>query len=288
MASAARSEHTMQDGHGIATHYSRWRAAQPKAVVQLVHGLGEHSGRHAALAQALVAAGITVYANDHRGHGRTGVQQHDGDLRRLGRLGPGGHPAAVEAVRRFGALIREQEPGLPVFALGQSWGSLMLQILLNRREASEYAGMVFSASAYRMPGWMNAGDLNKRHRHLGSTGNEWLSRDPAVAEAFAADPWCFSADVLRLFGVVDGLRLFGRPARDLGARPPMLLLVGEEDPLGGPRSVERLARAYRERSGLTDITVKAYPGARHEVFHETNREEVVAELIDWLHAHLPG
>ena len=93
------------------------------------------------------------------------------------------------------------------------------------------------------------------------------------------------ATTMKLFGLADSLRLLGTP-KPLATDPPMLIQVGQDDTLGGPRSVEKLARAYRERGGLHDVEVKVYPGARHEVYNETNRAEVRADLIAWLDAHV--
>src|SRR5512145_1706717 len=95
------------DAHGIAIVYDVHPAAGlPRGVVQLAHGVGEHAGRYGALIAALTAAGYAVYADDHRGHGRTGAKQHGDDPAKLGRLGPGGLPATVDAVWMFTELIR--------------------------------------------------------------------------------------------------------------------------------------------------------------------------------------
>lgn len=279
-----RRDHTYVDDHGVTIHYSVWDAAQPKAVIQLLHGLGEHSLRYERLAHELVAAGYTVYADDHRGHGRTGLGQYDGEHARLGKLGVGGMRATIAAIHRFTGMIRAENPGLPLVALGQSWGSLMLQILLNEH-SEDFDGVVLTGTAYRTLTDMNSGDLNKRHKHLGTTGNEWLSRDVAVHTAFGEDPLNFYAAASKLFGLVDGARLLGRPARNLPHDVPVLILIGSEDSLGGERSIAKLARDYVERSGLTDVEAVVYPEARHEVFHEINRDEVVADLIAWLDAH---
>lgn len=279
-----RRDATYVDDHGVTIHYSVWEATKPKAVIQLLHGLGEHSVRYERLAGELVAAGYSVWADDHRGHGRTGIQQYDGDTARLGRLGAGGMRATIAAIHRFTGMIRAENPGLPLIALGQSWGSLMLQVLLNEH-SEDFDGMVLTGTAYRTLQDMNSGDLNKRFAHLGTTGNEWLSRDVAVHTAFSQDPLNFFARASKQFGLIEGARLLGRPARDLPHDVPLLILIGSEDALGGEASVAKLARDYVERSGLTDVRAIVYPGARHEVFHETNRDEVVADLIDWLDAH---
>ncbi|WP_412872647.1 alpha/beta hydrolase [Curtobacterium flaccumfaciens] len=279
--SAARGDASFTDADGVEIVYSTWRAARPKGVVQIAHGVGEHGLRYEPLAQDLVRAGYTVHANDHRGHGRTGLAQWDGDHAKLGRLGPGGLRAAIAAVEQMSAVARADEPGLPLVLLGHSWGSLMAQRIVNT-SSDRYDGVVLSASAYRLPGWMNSGDLNARHAGSGPTKYEWLTRDRKIIDAMALDPLAVEADVIGLFGLADTLRLLGVPRRGIPHDLPMLLQVGSDDTLGGPRSIERLAQAYRRRGRLSDVTVQVYDGARHEVYNETNRAEVIEDLVAWL------
>jgi alpha-beta hydrolase superfamily lysophospholipase len=279
--SAARGDSSFVDAHGVEIVYSTWRAGRPKGIVQLAHGVGEHSLRYEPLAQDLVRSGYTVVANDHRGHGRTGILQWEDDRTKLGRLGPGGLRAAIAAVEQMTTVARADSPGLPLVLLGHSWGSLMAQRIVNTSSES-YEGVVLSGSAYRMPGSMNGGDLNKRHAALGPTRFEWLTRDRAVIDAMGADPLAVQADVIALFGLPDTLRLLGVPRRGIPHDLPMLLQVGSDDPLGGPKSVQRLAQAYRRRGRLSDVTVQVYEGARHEVYNETNRDEVIGHLVEWL------
>lgn len=273
------------DAHGIAITYYEWHAEKPRAVIQIVHGLGDHARRYGALAEQLVASGYTVYADDHRGHGQTGMDQHGGDSARLGRLGPGGLRATIAGVHQLTGILREAHPGVPVVLLGHSFGSLIAQILLNRW-SPDYAAAVLTGTATRLPGLMNGGDLNRLHKHLGTTGREWLSRDLAVQQAFGDDPLTFPANVLKLFGIADGLRLIGLPVKNLPNRMPMLIMIGGEDSVGGERSVRRLGEFYRRRSRLTDVQVTVYPEARHEIFNELNREEVIADLLAWLDSRL--
>lgn len=273
------------DDEGVVIETVEWAVESPRGIVQISHGIGEHSGRYAALAADLNRAGFTVVADDHRGHGRTGMRQWGDDPSQLGRLGPGGLRATIAAIGRFTGLTRERFPGLPLVLLAHSWGSLMAQIALNDRPDA-VDGLVLSGTAYRLPGWMDAGDLNRRHAQPGGTGAEWLSRDPAVAAAWVADPLTFPAETAKLLGVRDSLRLLGRPARRLPVDLPVLIQVGSDDTLGAGRSAERLARAYRRRAGLTDVRVIVYDGARHEVYNETNRDEVVADLVAWIEAHV--
>ena len=284
---AIRDDQTFVDAHGVTIHYYIWRSAKPIGVVQIAHGLGEYAGRYEYLAQELVNAGYSVYADDHRGHGLTGLEQHGGDHTQLGKLGPGGLRATTEAIHQLTAIIRDENPDVPLTILGHSWGSLMVQTLLNKH-ADDYDAAVLTGTAHRVPGRMNSGNLNTAHQHLGTTGYEWLSRDPLVAQAFLEDPLTFYADALKLFGVVDGLRLFGLPSRTLACDIPLLIAIGSEDPLGGEASVRELAKSYVGRSQLTDVTVTIYAEARHEIFNETNRDEVIADLITWLNDRVGG
>lgn len=272
---------------GLRIFFDVYPADRPRAAVQIAHGVGEHAGRYRELAEHLVGEGYLVYADDHRGHGRTGMEQWHGDASKLGRLGPGGLRGALRDLRTFTRLIRDENPELPLVFVGHSWGSLMGQLALNHH-ADDYDAAVLSGTAYRMVGSMNSGDLNKRHAHLGTTGAEWLSRDPAVAQAFVDDPLTTLVPLQKLFGMADAARLLGRPARHLARDLPLLIQVGDDDPLGGAASARKLEAAYRKRSGLSDVTTIVYPGARHEIFNETNREEVYSDLAAWLDPRLPS
>lgn len=276
------------DAHGVAIVYDVHPAqTEPRAVVQLLHGVGEHAGRYAKLIAALTAEGYTVYADDHRGHGRTGMRQHGGDATKLGRLGPGGLPAAIAAVWELTQRIRTENPGLPLVLLGHSWGSFLAQKLVNAHPEA-FDGLVLSGSSLLWPGALNAGDLNAPWNGPSATGVEWLSSDPAVGEAFLADTLTTTTTLPKLFGPVDTLRLLGLPRKHVGRDIPTLLMVGRDDTVGGPRSVHRLADAYRTRSGFTDVTTLVYPDARHEIFNETMQADVRADLLAWLDRRFPA
>jgi len=281
-AALKRTDDIFVDSFGVTIHYHRWSPkGAPRGVIQLAHGLGEHALRYDALVRDLVATGFEVFADEHRGHGATGLEQWQGDYSKLGRLGPGGLRATIRNLEELRDLIQAERPGLPVVFLGHSWGSLMGQILLNNGFANRLDGVVLTGTTYRTPLFMNAGDLNAKHRHLGDTGAEWLSRDQAVWDAWVDDELTFEANTLKLFGPLDAARLIGVP-KTAPLSLPMLLMVGSDDSLGAERGVRRLEKAYRERAGVSDIDVKVYPEARHEVFNEINRDEVVGDLITWL------
>ncbi len=278
---AERQDHQFADAHGVTIHYHVWKTGKPRAIVHIVHGLGEYAARYERLAQALVNAGYTVYADDHRGHGLTGMEQHEGDRSKLGILGPGGLRATVESVRELDAIIRSENPDVPLVLFGQSWGSIIVQKIVDEH-ADDYDAVVLSGTAFRTLRHMKGGDLNARHRHLGSTGYEWLSRDESVSQAFLDDELTFTANGIKLFGVVGSLKHLGKPTRRITKDLPLLIQVGSDDEFGGERSAELLAQAYLQRSKLTDVELIVYRGARHEIYNETNLDEVTADLIGWL------
>lgn len=274
------------DADGIAIVYDVHPAVgDARGVVQLLHGVGEHAGRYGRLVAALTEAGFIVYADDHRGHGRTGIRQHGGPAK-LGRLGKGGLRAAAAAVWQLTGIIKDEHPDLPLVLLGHSWGSFLAQMLVNDHPEA-WDAVILSGSALRMPGSLNAAPLNARWAADDATGLEWLSRDPAVWTSFDEDPLTTDVPLLKLFGPVEAAKLYGRPRKDLGRDIPLLLLVGRDDPVGGPRSVHKLADEYRTRSGLTDITTLVYPDARHEIFNELQQDEVRADILSWLDTRIP-
>ena len=273
---------TFTDDHGVRIHYQSWRVPEPHAAVQLVHGIGEHIGRYSKLVAALNDAGYSVWADDHRGHGQTGFEQHGGDLTRMGRPGPGGMRAAIAGVERFGEIIREAEgDGVPLVILGHSWGSFLTQHLVNRHP-ERYDAVVLTGSSWLQLGWTNSGDLNKRFARPGGTDVEWLSRDPAVVAAFDADPYTTSRTLQQLYGWPQSLSLITRPSKRIPEELPLLVMVGSEDPVAGERSALALLRDYVRRCGLVDAQLIVYEGARHEIFNELNQEEVRADLLRWL------
>ncbi len=279
------------DAHGIAIIYDIHSAiGEPRGVVQLCHGYGEHAGRYQRLIADLTSRGLIVYADDHRGHGRTGMRQHGDDHSQLGKLGPGGIPAAVDALWDFTEIIRKENPHLPLILLGHSWGSFMAQMLLNRHPDA-YDVVVLSGTIFRQLGSGNLGDLNERWKDPGANGMEWLCSDQHVVHDFIDDPLCTTVPMGKSFGLYGQLQMMGKPRRDLrtvGGDIPILLMVGRDDPVGGPRSVHRLAHSFRMRSGLTDVTTYVYPGARHEIFNEPVQAEVRADLLGWLDARVPA
>lgn len=282
---------TMTDSHGVDITFYEWPVANPKAIVQIAHGLGEHARRYDHVAEALNKAGFGVYADDHRGHGATGVNMRaKGLIKQQGNLGPGGMPATFDAVRQLSHLIRGEHPEAELVLLGHSWGSMIAQRILNKF-SDEYDFAVLTGSTLLLPGILPSGGFNKKYeveaKKTGAeiNGGAWLSRDLKVGEKFRADPLNFDETAIGVFGLANVLPLLGVPTRKMPADIPILLMAGSDDAIGGERGNVMLLNAYK-RAGLTDLELIIYDGARHEVFNETNKTEVISDLIEWLTARL--
>jgi alpha-beta hydrolase superfamily lysophospholipase len=272
---------------GVSVSAFRWtNVAPPKAIVQIAHGMGEHAARYRRLAEALTAAGYVVYANDHRGHGTTA-----GSPESFGDLGPSGWAGLVGDLGELGAIARREHPGLPLVVLGHSMGSFALQGYLLDHSADVDGAVLSGTTAIDViaPGIdpTKEVDLSAFNAPFepARTGYDWLSRDPDEVDKYVADPACgFGLNPAATASMLDALADTGDATRLAGIRRdlPIYLLSGDADPLaGGGALIELVADRYRQ-GGLTDVTVALYPGARHEVFNETNRDEITADLIAWL------
>ncbi|MBT9490660.1 MAG: lysophospholipase [Rubrivivax sp.] len=289
MSTSTSSFVSAADGTAITTYTWPDVAGTPLGVVQIAHGLAEHGARYDRFALALNAAGFVVHAVDHRGHGRS-ANGH------LGQLGPAGFEGLIADVAQFGAALRTQHGGLPLFLFGHSMGSFAAQAAL-LDHAATWSGVVLSGStaldmlAAAMasappdaPSGLAAFNAGFEHR----TGYEWLSRDPAEVDAYVADPWCgweVPDDVIpSLFAPAPRLAdaaLLARIRSDL----PILIASGDADPLaGGGALIQLLGQRYRD-AGVRDVSVTLYPAARHEILNESNRDEVTADIVAWLRAH---
>ena len=274
---------SFKDDFGVEIMFYEWPVAEPKAVIQIAHGLGEHARRYDAMAATLNKAGFSVYADDHRGHGQTGVKQLEKkQIKRLGNLGPGGMKATYKQVADFSKLIKAENPNRPLVLLGHSWGSFIAQKIINKY-SDMYDAVVLSGSALTMPGYLATGDFNKVWKKLpGSTGYEWLSRDVEIQNKFVADPLTFLAAAGQVLGIKNSLEMFGKPSKDVRRDLPILVQVGEADPIGGEYSNKALVEAYRKNAGIYDIELYVYHECRHEIYNELNKADVIGDLVGWV------
>lgn len=291
------------DAHRI--HAYRWPVDEPRGLVQIVHGMAEHGARYGALAEALNGAGWSVIAHDHRGHGKSA--KRDADLGHF--ADDAGWRRVIEDVRVVRERGREDAPEGPLVLLGHSMGSFIS--LYEQTDAPGTADVlvlsgsnvgggalvkagILAAKAERLRGgkrgksgvlaFMSFGSFNKAFEPT-RTEFDWLSRDEAQVDLYVDDPRCgfrctnqLWVDLLTaLSGLGDEARL-----RRLPSDLPVYLVAGDRDPVSdGGKGVTELGRRLRG-AGVRDVTVKLYRDARHEIFNETNREEVFADLLAFL------
>jgi alpha-beta hydrolase superfamily lysophospholipase len=276
---------------------------QRNAVVQISHGAAEHAGRYERFGKFLADAGYVVYADDHRGHGKTA-----GDLTKAGIAGPDGWNGMLRDTHQLSEIMRGENPGLPFIFFGHSMGSLIAQQYI-QEWGSELKGAILSGTFGSLGGdpvetvavceqaAQAEGDDAPSKVFMGmfanfnqafepvKTGFEWLSRDEAEVQKYVDDPWCGFAFSNRL--VIDMFKGAGEiwAAENESRIPknlPLLVVSGEMDPAGGnTASVNLLVSRYRD-CGMQAVTVRYYPQARHEILNELNRDEVQCDILEWM------
>ena len=291
-------------------HGSCWQPARdlPRGVVQIVHGVAEHMGRYDWFARFLASHGYAVCGADHLGHGRTGAE--DG---KFGYFGPRrGWELVTRDVRRLRLMAGDRFPGVPYFLLGHSMGSFLTRTYLCRYPGTvdgailsgtgqESALLVGAGKALAnliahirgpeavspLVNELSLGSYNKQFRP-NRTGADWISRDEKVVDAYLRDPWCTFTPTVGMFrDMLGGLQYIASPAALAQMDPdtPVYLFSGDRDPVGGNGAGVRKVYGYFEKQGTRDLTMKLYPGGRHEMLNELNREEVYADVLAWLDRH---
>jgi alpha-beta hydrolase superfamily lysophospholipase len=280
-----REDFSFNSEDGLEIAYYRWRAAGKAAgIVQIAHGMGEHSLRYAHVAEFLNQAGFHVYANDHRGHGGSTKGPES-----LGDFGIGGWNGLVADMTMLTRLGRMREGGLPVILLGHSMGSFAAQQYVLDNSAL-IAGLVLSGSAavdkLSIDPSQDA-DLTAFNRAFepARTPHDWLSRDPAAVDAYEADPLCgFGINKKAMETMAASAARLADPAALSQIRKdlPIYIFAGDKDPINHDLEwLKPLAERYRA-AGIAIVSEKYYPGGRHEMLNETNRDEVMRDLASWL------
>jgi len=281
----------------------RWAdvSGQCKGAVQIAHGAAEHSGRYERFARFLNDNGYAVYANDHRGHGRTRVRSGE-----LGDAGPDAWNRIVGDARELTDRVRGENPRRPITLFGHSMGSFLAQDYMARYGKSVDAVLlcathgVFDPPAQVIAAFDQAARADplspsrafsdrwatfNQQFTPGKPGFDWLSRDPAEVQEYINDPLCgfaFSNELARDFIV--GLRDLFLPEREsrIPRDMPVFIIAGDNDPVGAnTTTILPLLQRYRDY-GLTRLDYKFYPGARHELLNESNRDAVQRDILGWL------
>lgn len=292
-----------KDGKEIFVHY--WDKVQnPRGVVQIFHGMAEHGGRYGRFAEFLNENGFIVYADDHRGHGKTA-----GSVEELGYLGEDGFNRVVEDEHLLTHRIKANHPGLPVIVFAHSFGSFVGQEYITRY-GSELNGVILSGSACKSGPDVTAGRTvaaiemklyggRKKSRLMNSLAFSrfnsrianpkqpfaWLSRDEEEVNKYVEDPFCgtvFTANFFYFF--FRGLSHLYRKDKimRIPKKLPVFICAGDGDPVGDyGKSVKKLYGMYKG-IGMEDVELKLYPGARHEILNEVNRDEVFSHILNWI------
>jgi len=284
----------------------------PRAIVQIAHGMGEHKDRYADVAEALTTQGYAVYASDHRGHGGTiadnlpGAMGKDGwrltltDMNYLAEYSMRAHPGRPSVLlgHSMGAALSQQYLYLyghhlsgAVLSGSPGFGNplqFMLLQLIARAEALRSGPDMQSALLQGLLFGQNNKVFEQAAPNDALTGFEWLSKDGHQVAAYLNDSKCgFVLSPASLAQFFSGMRQAcdARNVRAIKKRLPVYVLSGADDPVhNNQRGLIKLVETYR-RAGLR-VEYKLYPEGRHEMLNETNRVEVVAQLLDWLGATL--
>ena len=280
-----RDEFSFPSSDGLEIAYYRWRApGRAAGIVQIAHGMGEHALRYEPLAAFLNAAGFHVFANDHRGHGRTAKGPDS-----LGDFGDGGWNALVEDMVSLSKFARLREGKLPLVLLGHSMGSFAAQqYLLDHSDLIAAAVISGSVAIDKLPiDPSKEPDLTAFNQAFepARTPYDWLSRDPAAVDAYVADPLCgFGVNQRSIASMAAAAMRLSDPAEISRIRKdlPIYILAGDADPINhGLEWLKPLADRYRA-AGISNVTERYYQNGRHEMLNETNRDEVMRDLLVWM------
>lgn len=282
-----RFEFTSGDGLSIAC--VKWSGQhEPRGVVQIAHGLGEHMGRYAELAETLVRAEFIVYGNDHRGHGLTAKASG-----KFGDFGRGGFDQLVDDMATLRTIASNENPGEPYILLGHSMGSFASQqFILDHGHSID--GLALSGSGaldclarqfQSAPAGADPMQLMNAAFEPARTRFDWLSRDEAEVDKFINDPLCFpSLNPPSMESFTDAFPRLADPheLRRVPESLPIYIFSGSDDPVGGKLEGVRVLIDRYHSAGIAPIAHDFYTGGRHEMLHELNRREVITNLLVWL------
>lgn len=296
------------DGRHDIAYYVYTPAGAPKAVLQISHGMCEYIERYEDFIGYLCGRGFLVCGNDHLGHGR--LAQASGDL---GYFAPEeGWKLLAEDVHTLTRLMKERFPALPYSLLGHSMGSFVARCYLVRYGEELDAAVIMGTSGgnpFASLGILLAGLEIRLHgercrspllNQLSMGGNNrrfkeehdkdsWLSKDLEIRASYAANPLCsfvFTAsgfrDLFSLLRFVSAPGWAAQAPKDL----PVLLVSGEDDPIGADGKGVKKVYDRLKAAGVTDVTLRLFPGDRHEILNETDRKQVYQEIGDYLDSRL--
>ena len=312
------STFTFNDPEGIEIFVYKWEPdTSPKAAIQIIHGLAEHSKRYTRVAEVLCKEGFICYANDQRGHGLTAGDLTEATLEgNAGVLGDNGWDGIVEDIHQLSEIIKKENPNLPLFLLGHSWGAFLAQDYI-QRWGNELKGCILSGTNGKVRGLViRAGkiilkgeikklsptapsqkmyDMNFKTNNRewkndeGATGFEWLSRDKNEVQKYIDDPWCGFVPPASLW--LEFLLGFEKiynsgNERKIPKELPLHFIAGALDPIGNKTKGVKAMINRLKKYEYPNVTYKFYEDARHELFNEINHDEVFKDVIEWLNLQM--
>jgi alpha-beta hydrolase superfamily lysophospholipase len=280
------------DADGVALKGYHWASNDAVGAVLISHGLGEHCLRYEPFAAFLNGARFDVFAFDQRGHGPAAEATNT-----LGDFGVASWTGLVADLAQACNHIRTKCPNVPLFLFAHSMGSLAAQVFLPDN-SNLIDGVILSGSADAGAIAQLTLDAAETDDSAGSsfsafntafeparTAFDWLSRDDAQVDAYVADPLCgfeatneSSATMMSSGLALNDPATFARIRNDL----PVYIFSGDQDPIhGGGFLFDSLVEKFKS-AGFRGLESKLYPGGRHEMLNETNRAEVMADILAWL------
>ena len=271
------SESTFEGYENLPLYYQKWQPDETKAVLVIVHGFGEHSGRYMNVVNKVIPQGFAVYSFDHRGHGKSpGKRGHIQDWNEF-----------IEDVKNFIKLVGDEQKELPLFLMGHSMGGL---IVLNYAISNPQGlkGVISSGPLLAQPGisavLLLLSKLMSRIWPGFSIDTKLdvnhISRDPEVIKAYQEDPLVHSMASAR-FGTEIIAATDWTLAHADKFNLPLLILHGEADQLVPPHG----SATFFENAGTEDKVRHLYPDGRHEPHNDTDRETVLQDIANWLTKH---
>lgn len=279
-------------------------AKSPKAILQCCHGMTEHKERYIAFLSFMAENGYSCYMHDMRGHGASVLSQED-----LGYFYENGSKGCIEDLYTVNAYIKEKHPGLPIFMFGHSMGSLEVRTYAKYHDDT-ISGLIISGS----PSWVSAipagkalvkvltaikgeryrsslmdgmvsGAYNKPFAEESSSTHNWISKNPDNVIAYDSNPLCGFTFTLNGFNVLMNLmtETYDKTGWKISnPKLPIFFISGESDPCRGKDKDYLNSIQIMKKAGYSKITIKLYPGLRHELLNEKNPEKIHTDILNML------
>ena len=275
----------------------------PIGTVQIVHGMGEHTGRYNNIATYLNSKGFIVYGDDHRGHGETA-----GTVDKIGYIGKDGFNKIVEDEKHITSIIKKKYPNIPNFICAHSFGSFITQEYLNRY-SNEIDGVILCGSAMEKGFWNIIGRIvsttqmifglekkrdyfidniagnkfNKKENE--GCNNSWLTSDENEIKKMEKDKFCNNVFTVNFYYYMfKGFKSLYKKDKNKNIRKdiPIFIIAGGADPVGEYGEAVKELGSYYKSLGLKNISIKIYDGKKHELFNELDREIIYDDIFMWL------